>query len=93
MPGRARTGRALVVGFAAETRDILDHARLKLTNKQCDLMVANDVGSGSGVMGGERNTVHLVSAAGVESWPTLDKEEVAERLVLRLAQAMGGTSP
>ena len=87
-PNRPR----LVVGFAAETRDILDHARLKLTNKHCDLVVANDVGSGSGVMGGERNTVHLVSAAGVESWPTLDKEEVAERLVLRLAQAMGGTS-
>ena len=61
-PNRPR----LVVGFAAETRDILDHARLKLTNKQCDLMVANDVGSGSGVMGGQRNTVHLVSAAGVE---------------------------
>jgi phosphopantothenoylcysteine decarboxylase/phosphopantothenate--cysteine ligase len=88
-PNRPR----LVVGFAAETRDILDHARLKLTHKQCDLVVANDVGSGSAVMGGQRNTVHLVSAAGVESWPTLDKEEVAERLVLRLAQAMGGTSP
>jgi phosphopantothenoylcysteine decarboxylase/phosphopantothenate--cysteine ligase len=87
-PNRPR----LVVGFAAETRDILDHARHKLTRKQCDLVVANDVGEGSGVMGGPRNTVHLISAAGVESWPTLDKEEVAERLVLRLAQSMGGTS-
>ena len=83
----------LVVGFAAETRDIIDHARLKLASKQCDLIVANDVGSGSGIMGGPRNKVHLVSAPGIESWPMLDKEEVAERLVLRLAQSLGGTIP
>jgi phosphopantothenoylcysteine decarboxylase/phosphopantothenate--cysteine ligase len=87
-PNRPR----LVVGFAAETRDILDHARRKLKNKNCDLVVANDVGEGSGVMGGEKNKVHLISAAGVESWPVLDKEEVAKRLVRRLAQSMGGAS-
>lgn len=74
----------LVVGFAAETEHVLDHARAKLARKGCDLIVANDVG-GTGVMGGDANTVHLVSAAGVETWPTLPKDEVAQRLVAHLA--------
>ncbi len=74
----------LVVGFAAETENVLDHARAKLARKGCDLIVANDVG-GTGVMGGDANTVHLVSAAGVETWPTLPKDEVAQRLVAHLA--------
>lgn len=79
---------ALVVGFAAETETVLDHARAKLARKGCDLIVANDVG-GTGVMGGDANTVHLVSAAGVETWPTLPKEEVAQRLVAHLARLTG----
>jgi phosphopantothenoylcysteine decarboxylase/phosphopantothenate--cysteine ligase len=83
-PARPR----LVVGFAAETSDVIDHARSKLLSKGCDLVVANDVGSGSGVMGGRRNTVHLISAKGVESWPTLDKEEVAVRLIDHLTQML-----
>jgi phosphopantothenoylcysteine decarboxylase/phosphopantothenate--cysteine ligase len=64
---------------------MLDHARAKLAKKGCDMIVANDVGGGARVMGGERNTVHLVTEDGVEDWPTLDKGEVARRLVERLA--------
>jgi phosphopantothenoylcysteine decarboxylase/phosphopantothenate--cysteine ligase len=75
----------LVVGFAAETDNVIDHARAKLTKKGCDLIVANDVG-GTGVMGGDANTVHLVSADNVETWPTLPKAEVATRLIAHLAQ-------
>jgi phosphopantothenoylcysteine decarboxylase/phosphopantothenate--cysteine ligase len=75
----------IVVGFAAETERMLDHARAKLAKKGCDMIVANDVGGGARVMGGERNTVHLVTEDGVEDWPTLDKGEVARRLVERLA--------
>ena len=82
----------LVVGFAAETDKVVDNARAKLARKGCDLIVANDVSADTGVMGGDRNTVHLVTAAGVESWPTLTKDEVARRLVERLAaMAQGGT--
>ncbi|SIQ94732.1 MULTISPECIES: phosphopantothenoylcysteine decarboxylase [unclassified Bosea (in: a-proteobacteria)] len=74
----------LVVGFAAETQNVIDYAKAKLARKGCDLIVANDVG-GTGVMGGDANTVHLVGASGVETWPTLPKEEVARRLVAHLA--------
>ena len=80
----------LVVGFAAETEHVLDHARAKLAKKGCDLIVANDVGAGTGVMGGARNTVHLVTASGTEDWPLLDKDEVARRLVAKLAAMPGG---
>ena len=84
---------ALVVGFAAETEKVVDHARAKLARKGCDLIVANDVSPEGGVMGGERNTVHLVSADGVETWPTLPKDEVARRLVARLTQMLDGGRP
>ncbi|MBW0004605.1 MAG: bifunctional phosphopantothenoylcysteine decarboxylase/phosphopantothenate--cysteine ligase CoaBC [Hyphomicrobiales bacterium] len=81
----------LVIGFAAETEKMLDHARAKLARKGCDMIVANDVGGEAGVMGGERNTVHLVTANGVEDWPTLDKAEVARRLVERMAALIEGS--
>jgi len=81
-----KTGRPpLVVGFAAETDNVVEHARQKLARKGCDLIVANDVAPGTGVMGGARNTVHLVTREAVETWPTLAKDEVARRLVDRLA--------
>ena len=83
---------ALVVGFAAETENVVAHAQAKLARKGCDLIVANDVSPGTGIMGGDRNTVHLVSAAGVETWPTLSKDEVARRLVAHLA-AIGTAGP
>jgi phosphopantothenoylcysteine decarboxylase/phosphopantothenate--cysteine ligase len=82
---------AIVVGFAAETENLLDHARLKLERKKCDLIIANDVGEGTGVFGGKTNIVHLVSRQGVESWPAMDKNEVAARLIRRLA-AIGGAT-
>ena len=83
----------LVVGFAAETNDLLDHARAKLTRKGCDLIIANDVGAGSNVMGGTHNKVHLVSHTGVDSWPLLDKDEVASRLIARCAELLAGAEP
>lgn len=75
----------LVVGFAAETDHLLDHAVAKLERKGCDVIVANDVGAGSGVMGGVENEVHLVTRGGIEAWPKLGKDEVARRLVARFA--------
>jgi phosphopantothenoylcysteine decarboxylase/phosphopantothenate--cysteine ligase len=84
---------SLVVGFAAETDAVVDHARSKLARKGCDLIVANDVSAQTGVMGGDRNTVHLVTAEGVETWPTLGKDEVARRLVERLAAMVQGGTP
>ncbi len=78
----------LVVGFAAETDRLLAHARSKLDRKGCDVIVANDVGPGSGTFGGTTNEVSLVTRAGTEAWPRLDKDEVARRLVERLARML-----
>jgi phosphopantothenoylcysteine decarboxylase/phosphopantothenate--cysteine ligase len=75
----------LVVGFAAETEDVVANATAKRERKGCDWIVANDVSPESGTFGGDRNTIHLVRADGVEEWPTMDKTEVAERLVARIA--------
>jgi len=82
-PGRPH----LVVGFAAETEHVIDHARAKLARKGADWIVANDV-SGD-VMGGDANSIHIVSADGVESWERLPKSEVAARLADRIAAALG----
>jgi phosphopantothenoylcysteine decarboxylase/phosphopantothenate--cysteine ligase len=91
---RRAAGRpGLVVGFAAETENVVENARAKLTRKGCDLIVANDVTPDLGVMGGGDNTVHLVTADRVETWPTLDKDEVARRLIARLADMAGGGRP
>jgi phosphopantothenoylcysteine decarboxylase / phosphopantothenate---cysteine ligase len=87
----------LVIGFAAETEHLIDNAKAKLKRKGCDWIVANDVSPASGVMGGDRNTVHLLtrdSAAisvddiKVESWPVMTKEQVAAQLVARIANAV-----
>jgi phosphopantothenoylcysteine decarboxylase/phosphopantothenate--cysteine ligase len=77
---------SVVVGFAAETEKLIEHARAKLTRKGCDLIVANDIGAGSEVMGGSENTMVLVSSAGEQSWPKLSKDEAARRLVAYIAQ-------
>jgi phosphopantothenoylcysteine decarboxylase / phosphopantothenate---cysteine ligase len=82
----------LVIGFAAETDRIIDHAKAKLARKGCDWILANDVSAESGVMGGDRNTVHLVTAQGVESWPQQSKEEVARTLVGRIAETLTGAT-
>ena len=83
---------ALVVGFAAETESVVEHARKKRKAKGCDWIVANDVSPASGIMGGDRNTVHLVKAAAIESWPEMDKAEVAERLVAEIAAHLAATT-
>jgi phosphopantothenoylcysteine decarboxylase/phosphopantothenate--cysteine ligase len=82
----------LVVGFAAETENVVEHARKKRKAKGCDWIVANDVSPGTGIMGGDRNAVHLVTARDVESWPEMDKREVAERLVARIAEHLAATT-
>jgi len=80
----------LVVGFAAETEDVVANAAAKRQAKGCDWIIANDVAPGSGVFGGDRNTVHLVTAASVEPWPELTKDEVARRIAERIAAALAG---
>src|SRR4051812_4744515 len=86
----------LVIGFAAETEHLIDNAKAKLTRKGCDWIVANDVSPATGVMGGDRNTVHLLQREGVEigvdSWPAMNKDEVATALVARIAAAVAKPS-
>ncbi len=81
---------ALVVGFAAETSDLVRNARAKLDKKGADWILANDVSPATGVMGGDENTIRLVSRTGVEDWPKLAKTEVAARLVARIGEALAG---
>ncbi|KLK94069.1 bifunctional phosphopantothenoylcysteine decarboxylase/phosphopantothenate synthase [Microvirga vignae] len=84
---------ALMVGFAAETENVIEHAKQKLAKKGCDLILANDVSPATGVMGGESNTVHLVTKSGVETWPTLSKTEVAGRLIAHVGALIGDAKP
>lgn len=86
LAGAADRRPRLVVGFAAETEDIEGNARAKLRRKGCDWIVANDVSAGSGTFGSDANTVLVVTAEGLERWPTLDKAEVARRLAARIAE-------
>ena len=84
-----KTGRpSLVIGFAAETDEVIANAGAKLRRKGCDWILANDVSPETGIMGGDSNTVHLVTAAGVESWPPQSKDDVAKSLVERIAGAL-----
>ncbi|MXN64751.1 bifunctional phosphopantothenoylcysteine decarboxylase/phosphopantothenate--cysteine ligase CoaBC [Stappia sp. GBMRC 2046] len=87
--GNSDAGRPkLVIGFAAETQNLIENARSKLARKGADMIVANDVSPETGVMGGDANTVRLVTKDGVEDWPTLSKQEVAERLVAVIAKSL-----
>jgi phosphopantothenoylcysteine decarboxylase/phosphopantothenate--cysteine ligase len=79
---------ALVVGFAAETENIVANAAAKRLKKGCDWILANDVSIGTGTFGGDRNTIHLVDASGVEDWPVMTKTEVAMRLADRIAATL-----
>ena len=78
----------LVVGFAAETDDVIAHATAKRLRKQCDWIVANDVSPETGIMGGSENAVTLISATGAESWPRMSKDAVAATLAQRIAEAI-----
>ena len=78
----------LVIGFAAETTDLMGNAQSKRIRKNADWIVANDVSPETGIMGGEENAVHLITANGVETWPRLAKDLVAQRLAARIAAAL-----
>ncbi|HKA76450.1 MAG TPA: bifunctional phosphopantothenoylcysteine decarboxylase/phosphopantothenate--cysteine ligase CoaBC [Pseudolabrys sp.] len=78
----------LVIGFAAETENVAANAKAKLASKGCDWILANNVSPGSGVMGGDRNTITLVRASGIDAWPPQSKDEVAAMLVARIADAL-----
>src|SRR5262249_46260814 len=84
--GRRADGRpSLVVGFAAETEMLVENARAKLAAKNCDMIIANLVGEGVDVLGGENNEVLVLTRQGQEAWPRLTKAEIAGRVVARLA--------
>lgn len=84
----ANTRPRLVIGFAAETEQVVAHAQAKRERKGCDWILANDVSPETGTFGGEDNTIHLVTADGVEDWPRMSKSDVAERLAERAALAL-----
>lgn len=81
---------ALVVGFAAETDDVIANATAKRARKGCDWIVANDVSPETGIMGGSENDVTLISAEGSEDWPRMGKDDVARQLAARIAEALDG---
>ena len=83
----------LVIGFAAETEKVVANAKDKLKRKGCDWIVANDVSAATGVMGGDRNHVHFITADGVESWPPQSKQEFADALIVRIAATLSGAAP
>ncbi len=78
----------LVVGFAAETQDVEKNGRAKLERKGADYIVANDVSAETGIMGGDRNSVKIISNEGIEAWPDMDKAEVAKRLAALIAEKL-----
>ena len=79
----------LVIGFAAETENVAANAKAKLANKGCDWILANDVSPQTGIMGGDSNTIQLVTAQGIEQWPPQSKEAVAAMLIARVAKEFG----
>ncbi|WP_299816514.1 bifunctional phosphopantothenoylcysteine decarboxylase/phosphopantothenate--cysteine ligase CoaBC [uncultured Jannaschia sp.] len=85
---RAADRPALVVGFAAETHDVVAHATAKRARKGCDWIVANDVSPGTGIMGGAENAVTLITETGAEEWPRMSKAETARRLATRIAERL-----
>lgn len=85
----ANTRPGLVIGFAAETENVVAHAQAKRKKKGCDWILANDVSPETGTFGGADNTIHLISADGVEDWPRMSKTDVAERLADRITEQLG----
>ncbi|QYX57640.1 bifunctional phosphopantothenoylcysteine decarboxylase/phosphopantothenate--cysteine ligase CoaBC [Roseovarius sp. SCSIO 43702] len=89
--GRGEERPKLVVGFAAETDDVVENATAKRARKGCDWIVANDVSHGTGIMGGAENDITLITGDGAEDWPRMSKREVAAKLAERIAEALGGS--
>ena len=85
----ANTRPALVIGFAAETENVVEYAQAKRSKKGCDWILANDVSPGTDTFGGTDNTIHLVSADGIEDWPRMSKTDIAERLADRITEQLG----
>jgi phosphopantothenoylcysteine decarboxylase/phosphopantothenate--cysteine ligase len=85
---QANTRPTLVIGFAAETENVVNFAKVKRDRKGADWIVANDVSAHGGAMGGNANTVHLITASGIEDWPRMDKTDIAQRLTARIAAAL-----
>ena len=83
----------LVIGVAAETDDVVANAKAKRVKKGCDWILANDVSPETGIMGGDSNTIHLITATDIEDWPPLSKDAVARRLVERIAAALTEQKP
>ena len=81
----------LVIGFAAETDDVIDHATAKRDRKGCDWIVANDVSPATGIMGGSENAVVVIDESGAETWPRMSKVAVARALAERIARALGAS--
>ncbi len=79
---------ALVVGFAAETDDVIKNAKAKRKRKGCDWIVANDVSPETGIMGGSENAVTVIKASSSEEWPRMSKDQVAARLAADIAEAL-----
>ncbi len=79
----------LVIGFAAETENVVANAQAKRASKGCDWLLANDVSPETGTFGGAENKIHLISADGVEDWPRMSKQDVADRLAERVAATLG----
>ena len=84
---------SLVIGFAAETENVIANAKAKLAKKGCDWILANDVSPATGIMGGDSNTIHLVTADGVDDWPPQSKEEAAAMLIAKIVAAVGKDRP
>jgi phosphopantothenoylcysteine decarboxylase/phosphopantothenate--cysteine ligase len=82
----------LVIGFAAETQDLIKNAQAKLSKKGCDWIMANDVSPETGTFGSEKNTIHIISKDGVEAWPTLTKEIIGQKISIRIAEFLDGLS-
>jgi phosphopantothenoylcysteine decarboxylase/phosphopantothenate--cysteine ligase len=80
---------ALVVGFAAETQNVIEHATAKRDRKGCDWIIANDVSPATGIMGGAENAVTIIDDTGAESWPRMSKDDVARKIAERIAGALG----
>lgn len=90
MAHRSHNRPLLVIGFAAETENVIANAKAKLAKKGCDWILANDVSPATGIMGGDSNTIHLVTADGVDDWPPQSKEEAAAMLIARIAAVVVG---